>query len=470
MGRKKKTTMPIINPNCAGIDVGSKSHYVAIGQSMNDVREFGVYAEDLTAMARWLKEKSITSVAMESTGMYWQNLFIELVNNDIKVILTAGKFTKNINRKKTDVMDCQWIQKMHALGLLPSSFLPDETTESLRTLCRHRANMVSQKVNCTHKMSKFLKWLNFRLDVVVRDITGLTGRTIIADICAGNLDPQSLAKHRHGNCKKSEEEIAKALVSNEKPEYLFGLKQEFARFNFVLKLIEECDTEIVTLLTAIIKSDDNPIDDLPSKKPDKRINKNTIKGIDLNITAYQFFGGVDLLTIPGVSFSTVLTFMSEIGREGIKKFDTAKRFASWLRLAPNNRISGGKTLSRHIPKGSNRLKIALRNAANAVGNLKESDLGKFFKKIAYRKGRQAAITATARKIAIILWHMLTKKEPYKPKTQYMFLDEKRRAIARLRKKITKFGINPDELGLFTKPEYKLAYEKKVNKNNDLGKR
>ena len=207
---------------------------------------------------------------------------------------------------------------------------------------------------------------------------------------------------------------------------------------------------------------------MPPKKPDKRVNKNTLKGIDLNIAAYQYFGGVDLLTIPGVSFSTVLTFMSEIGPEGIKKFDTAKRFASWLRLAPNNKISGGRTLSRHIPKGSNRLKIALRNAANAVGNLKDSDLGRFFNKIAYRKGRQAAITATARKIAVILWHMITKKEPYKPKTQYVFLDEKRRAIARLRKKMSKFGINPDELGLFTKPEYKLAYEKKVNKNNGLG--
>ena len=284
MGRKKKTTMPIINPNCAGIDVGSKTHHVAIGQSLSDVKEFGVYAEDLKALAQWLKDKSITSVAMESTGMYWQNLFIELVNSDIQVILTAGKFTKNINRKKTDVLDCQWIQKMHALGLLPSSFLPDETTERLRTLCRHRDNMVSQKVNCTHKMSKFLKWLNFRLDVVVRDITGLTGRTIIADICNGNLDPHSLAKHRHGNCRKSEEEIAKALVSNQNPEYLFGLKQEFKRFNFVLELIEECDAEIVNLLNTIIKSDPEPIDDMPTKKTEKPVNKNTIKVIYLNIT------------------------------------------------------------------------------------------------------------------------------------------------------------------------------------------
>jgi len=460
MGRKKKLLMKIINPYCAGIDVGSRSHYVAIGQELKDVRHFGVYAQDLSDLAKWLKDNNIRSVAMESTGTYWQNLFVELLNSGFEVILTCGKFTKNINRKKTDVLDCQWIQKMHSLGLLPSSFLPDETTERLRTLCRHRTNMISQKADCSHKMQKFLKWLNFRLDVVVRDVTGLTGMKIIKDICGGNLNPKSLAKHRHYNCRKSEEEIAKALVSNQRQDYLFGLRQEFDRYQFYKLKIEECDKQIVEFLDQVIRSKEFVVDDLPEKKPDKRINKNSIKGIDLNIIAYQYFDGVDLLTIPGVSFSTVLTFMSEIGPEGIKKFSTAKKFASWLRLAPNNKISGGKTLSNRIPRGSNRLKIALRNAANAVGNLKDSDLGKFFKKIAFRKGRQAAITATARKIAVILWNMVTKKEPYKSLNPYQFLDQKRRAIAQLRKKISKFGINPNDLGIFTKPEYQIAYEKR----------
>jgi len=456
----KTISMKIINPSCGGIDVGSRSHFVAIGQSNKEVREFGVYADDLKAMSTWLHSKGIVSVAMESTGTYWQNLFVELMNSGLEVILTSGKFTKNINRKKTDVMDCQWIQKMHSLGLLPSSFLPDETTEKLRTLCRHRANMISQKADTSHKMAKFLKWLNFRLDVVVRDVTGLTGVKIINAICSGNLNPISLAKHRHFNCRKSEEEIAKALVSNERRDYLFGLKQEYTRFKFYKTLIEECDKEIASFLQVIIGQKEELVDDLPDKKPYKRQNKNAIKGVDLNIIAYQYFDGVDLMTIPGVSHSTVLTFMSEIGPEGLKKFSSAKKFASWLRLAPNNKISGGRILSNRIPKGSNRLKIALRNAANAVGNLKDSDLGKFFKKIAFRKGRQAAITATARKIAVILWNMITKKEQYNPTNQYVFLDEKRRAIAQLRKKISKFGIDPNELGIFSNPRYKLAYEKK----------
>lgn len=460
----KKISMEVIHPHCAGIDVGSRSHFVAIGQSSDDVKEFGVYAEDLKELGRWLKEKGVKTIAMESTGQYWQNLFIALLNGGFEVILTNGKFTKNINRKKTDVMDCQWIQKMHSLGLLPSSFLPDDTTERLRTLCRHRSKMIAQKADTSHKMQKYLKWLNFRLDVVVRDVTGLTGITIIKAICNGDLDPTSLAKYRHYNCKKSEEEIAKALVSNERKDYLFGLKQEYKRYEFYLKIIEECDKEIAEFLNIIIDTKEDVVDDLPEKKPYKRQNKNGIKGIDLNIISYQYFNGVDLLAIPGVSHSTVLTLMSEIGPEGLKKFSSAKKFASWLRLAPNNKISGGRILSNRIPKGSNRLKIALRNAANAIGNLKDSDLGKFFKKIAFRKGRQAAITATARKLAVIMWNMITKREQYQPKNPYVFLDEKRRAIAQLRKKISKFGIDPNELGVFSRPSYKLAYEKRKADN------
>ncbi len=246
--KEEKITMKIINHNCAGIDVGSRSHFVAIGQGLSQVKEFGVYAEDIKSLCLWLNENGIVSVALESTGTYWQNLFVELINSGIEVVLTSGRFTKNINRKKTDVLDCQWIQKMHALGLLPSSFLPDEQTEKLRNLTRHRANMIVQKSDTSHKMQKFLKYLNFRLDVVVRDVTGLTGIKIIADICTGNLDPKSLAKHRHHNCRKSEEEIAKALVSNCREDYLFGLRQEFDRYKFYLRKIEECDIEIKKFL------------------------------------------------------------------------------------------------------------------------------------------------------------------------------------------------------------------------------
>jgi transposase len=214
--KQKKVSMKIVNASCAGIDVGSRSHYVAIGQQDSDVREFDVYAEDLKALCNWLLENKITSAARESTGAYWQNLYVELINLGIQVVLTSGRFTKNMNRKKTDVRDCQWIQKLQSLGLLPSSFLPDYLTEKLRTYTRHRANIVVQKADASYKMQKFLKLINFRLDVVVRDGTGLTGLKIIEDICNGIIDPEELAKNRHYNCRKSEEEIAKALVSNER--------------------------------------------------------------------------------------------------------------------------------------------------------------------------------------------------------------------------------------------------------------
>ena len=438
--------MNVIHPDAGGIDVGSRSHFVAINQEQKDVREFGVYAEDLKALAKWLMDNNITTVAMESTGSYWQNLYVELIQSGIEVVLTNGKFTKNINRKKTDVLDCQWIQKLHSLGLLPASFLPDNATETLRTYCRHRSNMIDQRADASHKMQKFLKYLNFRLDVVVKDIGGLTGLKIIEDICDGNLDPKSLAQHRHYNCRKSEEEIAKALVSNKRKDYLFGLKQEFERYQFYSEKIQACDLELAEVLNQIIHQKTEVVDDLPEAKPHKKKNKNAIKTVDLNIVSYQYFDGVDLLAIPGVSYSTILSLMSEMGSEGFKKFPSAQHFASWLRLAPNNQISGGKTLSKHIPQGSNRLKIALRNAANAIGNLKDGDLPKFFRRIAFRKGRGAAINATARKLAVIIWNMVTKKQPYNPQHNYLFLDQKRRIVSKMRKQIKELGLNPDELG------------------------
>jgi len=259
--KKQKMPMTIVTPHAAGIDVGSRSHYVAIVQEQQDVKSFGVYAEDLSEIRQWLLDNNITTVAMESTGAYWQNLFVELINSDIEVVLTNGKFTKNINRKKTDVLDCQWIQKLHTLGLLPSSCLPDHTTERLRTLCRHRTNMIQQRADSIHKMAKFLKYINFRLDVVVRDIAGQTGLKIIEDICNGNLDPQSLAAHRHQNCRRSEEEIAKALVSNKRPDYLFGLKQEFDRHQFYSSKIDECDKEISQFLEQTIQQMQDVVDE-----------------------------------------------------------------------------------------------------------------------------------------------------------------------------------------------------------------
>jgi transposase len=448
---KKKIEMDIINPHCAGIDIGSRSHFVAVGQALEDVKEFGVYADDLTDICLHLKERGVTSVAMESTGNYWQNLYLELIKHGFEVTLANGKFTKNIKGKKTDVKDARWIQKLHSIGLLTSSFLPDETTEKLRTYCRQRQNMLTLAAEASHKMQKYLKILNFRLDVVVNDICGLTGMSIITDICKGNLDPEKLSEHRHGNCRKSKEEIAKALKGNNREDYLFGLKQELDSYQFYQKKIGECDKQITAFLKEQINTNPEKKKLKTTEKTHKRINKNALKGIDLNQASFQYFGGVDLMSIEGMSHATVLSIISEIGPEGFHKFESAKHFTSWLRLAPNNKVSGGKLLSSKTPKGSNRLKIALRNAANAIGNLKDTHLSNFFNRVCYRKGRTVAVSATARKLAVIIWNMIVKKIPYKPPTEYLFLDEKRKLklVARVKKQIAKFELTKEDFGFVT---------------------
>jgi transposase len=423
--------LEIVNPYAAGIDIGSRSHFVAIGQDADEVREFGVYAEDLLELAAWLLEHGIKTVAMESTGTYWQNLFSTLQGFHIEVYLVNGKFTKNMRGKKSDVMDCQWIQKLHTMGLLSTSFLPDSTTETIRTYTKHRLNLIQLAADTSKKMQKYLRLMGFRLDVVVNDVCGLTGIAIIKDIFNGNLNPQLLSEHRHYNCRKSIEEIEKALHGNGRKDYLFAL--------------------IEFLLKEIIEGNENKKHHTAEAKPHKRITKNTNKNLDLNQVSFQYFEGIDLMKIEGVGHATVMTIISEIGLDGFSKFNTSKQFASWLRLAPNNKISGGKVLSNQIARGSNRLKIALRQAANCIGNLKDTHLSDFFRRVCIKRGRASAVSATARKLSVIIWTMITKKIQYDPPKEYLMLDQKRKLglVSRIRKSIAKFDIKPDDLGFAT---------------------
>lgn len=449
--KQEKISLEVVNPKAAGIDVGSRSHWVAVGQNSEDTREFGVYSQDNFALCDYLKKYEVETVAMESTGSYWQNLYSALIGRGFEVILVNGKQTKNPKGKKTDIKDCQWIQKLHMLGLLSSSFLPDSTTDIIRTYSRHRQNILREAASATLKVSKYLRLMNMRLDVVVNDITGQTGTKIITAFIAGETSGKKLAQYRHYNCRKPEQEIAKALQYNNREDYLFALKHEWQTYLHLQKQLEEVDKKIKTLLEDIIDKDENKKQHIAQKKPHKRKNKNGIKDMDTNQVAYQYFEGVDLMAIEGMSDATIMAIISEIGLEGIKKFDSAKQFVSWLRLAPNNKISGGKVLSQHLPKGSSRLKIAFRNAANVIGNLKEGYLNNFFRRINYKKGRAAAISATARKLAVIVWNMVVKGTPYSRPQHYLFLDEKRKmGIAKkIRKQIDKFELSPEMLGLST---------------------
>ena len=441
-------SLEVVNPNAAGIDIGSRSHWVAVGQNAQDVKEFGVYSQDHQELCEWLKKYKVTTIAMESTGTYWQNLFSSLVVFGFEVILVNGRQTKNIKGKKTDIKDCQWIQKLHTLGLLSSSFLPDSTTAVIRTYSRHRQNILKQSASAILKMQKYLRLMNMRLDIVVKDIVGLTGTKIITSFIGGEKSGKELAKHRHYNCRKSEDEIAKALQYNRREDYFFALKQEWETYLHLQKQIDQVDIQIKKHLEEVIDNDDDKKQHIATKKPHKRKNKNAIRNTDMNQLSYQYFEGVDLMAIEGVNDATLMAFISEIGLEGIKKFETAKQFTSWLRLAPNNKISGGKILSHHLPKGSNRLKVSLRQAANTIGNLKEGHLSDFFRRINYKKGRATAVSATARKLAVIIWNMLTKGIPYNPPSEYLFLDQKRKLkmVNRIKRNMAKFQIKPEDVG------------------------
>lgn len=449
--KEKKVSLEVVHPNAAGIDIGSRSHWVAVGQNAEDVKEFGVYSDDQLSLCAWLKENGVVHVAMESTGTYWQNLFSTLIVEGFEVILVNGKQTKNLKGKKTDIKDCQWIQKLHTLGLLSKSFLPDSTTDIIRTYSRHKLNLLNQSASAIKRMQKYLRLMNMRLEVVVRDIVGETGSKIIAEFIAGTKDGKKLAQNRHYNCRKSETEIAKALQYNGREDYYFALQQEWNTYQHLQLQIKQTDEKIATLLKDIIDKDDNKKQHIAPEKPFKRKNKNSNKNMDSNQVFYQYFEGVDLMAIEGVNESTIMTIISEVGLEGIKKFESAKQFTSWLRLAPNNKISGGKVLSHHLPKGSSRLKLALRNAANAIAQLKEGHLVEFFRKINYKKGRATAVSALARKLAVIVWNMLTKGTTYHPPTQYLCLDEKRKLklVSRIKKQISKFELTNAELGFVT---------------------
>lgn len=254
---EKQISLEVVNPNAAGIDIGSRSHWVAVGQNAEDVKEFGVYSQDQMDLCEWLKSKNVTSIAMESTGTYWQNLFSTLVGQGFDVILVNGRQTKNIKGKKTDIKDCQWIQKLHSLGLLSASFLPDSDTYTVRTYSRHRLNLLNRSASCVKHIQKNLRLMNMRLEVVVRDIVGLTGTSIIEAFVNGEYNGTELAKLRHGNCRKSEDEIARALQYNNRQDYLFALKQEWETYKYIQKQIEQTDLEINDLLKHIVQKNDN---------------------------------------------------------------------------------------------------------------------------------------------------------------------------------------------------------------------
>lgn len=446
-----KANLPVVNPHAAGIDIGSRTHFVAVGQKPGDVKSFGCYTTDLVKMSQWLKAEGITSVAMESTGSYWKGVFQQLQHDGFEVILVNGKHTHNVKGKKTDVLDCQWIQKLHSLGLLGGSFLPDEHTAELRQYARNREHLIEQAAAYAKKMKQALRLMNIRLDVAIRDITGESGRAIVSAILQGQRDPEALASLANFRVKKSKEEIARSLEGNWKDEYLFELALSKELFDIFQQKIADCDKQIEQLLKYRLK-DISATGDLAFNRVSpiakKKTNKNAPK-LQLRHMSMQLTGGIDLYEIEGVSDATVLALLSETGFD-LSKFPTAKHFSSWMALSPNNKISGGKILKSHVSHHNNKLAQALRRAANAIGNMKTGKLNQFFKRIAFKNGRMAAITATARKLSVIIWNMLTKNEPYHYEETTVYVERLRRLqLKSIQRKIQALSIQQNELYFVT---------------------
>ncbi len=398
----------ILNPMAAGIDISSLDHYVAVSKQLypGGVRVFKGFTEDLHKLAKWLVSLKVKTVAMESTGVYWYHLYTILLDYGLEVYLVNARAVKNVPGRKSDVSDAQWLQHLHACGLLNASFQPDNLTRSLRSYVRERKNIIRELSRQTQRMQKALEQMNIKLAKVINDIQGKTGRLIIEDILAGQRDPEKLVSHRDRRIKVSHKVLLKSLEGNWREEHLFCLRQAYAHYNFLTSQLNDCDLAIEKAIEQMEK-DGKATDTLARD----RVYKNQ-PGFNAKQHLYQVLG-TDVTKIWGLKSVTALTIFSETGPDLKGKFPSEKQFLSWLNVVPNNKSSGGKLLSSRVPKKKNRAGQALREAANGLWNAK-NPLGEYLRKKKARSGAGKVIVATARKIAVIYYKMVTEKVAFDP--------------------------------------------------------
>jgi transposase len=391
-----------VHPQAAGIDIGASEHWVSIPSELDPepVRKFSCFTADLYAIAEWLKSRGITTVAMESTGVYWIPLFQILETSGLEVRLVNAHFVKTVPGRKSDVLDCQWLQKLHSYGLLSGSFRPDDQVCVFRSYIRQRDRLTKSASIHIQRMQKALTEMNVQLHRVVSDVTGVTGMAIIRAILAGERDPQRLALLKDPRAKRSAEEIAAALVGDYRAEHLFVLKQELNLYDTYQQQIQQCDQQIKQCLSEFDSQSDEP---LPPRPKGKKPSRNA-PNFDLRSHLYRI-SGVDFTQIDGLEALTVQAIISEVGLDPTR-FPTAKHFASWLGICPGSKISGGKILSSRTRKVVNRAANAFRLAAQSLAN-SQTALGGFYRRIRTRSGAPKAITATAHKLARIFYHLWT---------------------------------------------------------------
>jgi len=428
-----------VYPNAAGLDIGSAEIVVAVPpeRDAEPVRVFATFTADLHALIAWLLACGIDTVAMESTGVFWIPIYELLEQHGIVPYLVNARHVKTVPGRKTDWNDAQWLQKLHALGLLQASFRPDAEIRTLRTLVRYRAEVIERRAPHINHMIQALKHMNIQLNLVLTDITGVTGLAMLRAIIAGERDPQRLAEFRQSGCKHSEAEIIKALTGHWDDAHLFVLQQAVDLFDYYTTKIVECDTKLEQHYQAMESrwEPDAPLPDLPPAKPDSK-SKNALT---FNARAQiARVIGVDLVAVMGLSAVTVQTILSEIGTD-MERFPSVKHFCSWLGLAPHNDISGGKVLRSRTMKVRNRANQAFRQAAQSVAK-SDSSFGAYYRAMRARLGPKQAIVATAHKIARTVYHLLKMGEPYREESAAEY-DHKRRERERkhLERRAQKLG-------------------------------
>lgn len=423
LGRRINSEDPgleVVHPNAAGIDIGNESHFVAVPPDRDTapIREFGSWTAALHEMASWLKGHGIRTVAMQSTGVYWIAVQEVLEQAGLEVYLVNARGTKNLPGRKSDVQECEWLRKLHTYGLLRNSFRPTQEIRAVRTIWRQRNRWVRESGRAIQQMQKALTTMNVQLANTISDISGWTGQAILRAIVAGTRDPWELAKLRDARIMASEEEIALSLQANWREDLLFELRQDLEAYDFYQNQIAACDRELTKYMAAVASRQITQNPDLPeaarplpSTKPCRRSKSTKKKRIGFDLAAeLQRTMGVDLTRIDGIDAVTAQVIFSEIGPD-FSAFPTENHFASWLTLAPQRDISGGKVI-RHIPAaGRNRVANALRMSAQSLCR-SNSYLGARYRRLRLRLDGQVAVKAMARYLACLVYRMVTKGQAY----------------------------------------------------------
>ena len=424
--------------NAAGIDVGATEHWVAVPEDRDEepVQRFGAFTADLYVLAEWLRQCQIETVVMESTGVYWITLFEVLEERGFDVKLVDAHYARQVPGRKTDVKDCQWLQELHTYGLLRGAFRPEDQICVLRSYLRQRSMLVAMASRAVQHMQKALEQMNLKLTEVVSDINGKTGMEIIHAILAGERDPQRLASHRDRRCKHDQATIAKALEGHWRAEHLFALQQALEQYEFLQQQLQACEQQIEACLqTFVTHVEVEPPQPTPACK--RRARQRQAPSFDVH-QYLDAMTGVDLTQIDGIDALTALKVISEIGLD-MTRWPTGKHFASWLGLCPGNKLSGGKRYRMRSKPTANRAASALRLAAQGLVN-SHSALGAYYRRMRARLGAPKAITATAHKLARLVYSLLRYGTAYVDAGQQAYEQKYRdRVLTNLQRKARVLG-------------------------------